>query len=187
MRKTVDIKEIKPNSDNPRIIKDNKFQDLVNSIKNFPQMLDKRPLVVDEDMVVLGGNMRLKALQKAGIKEVPIDIAEGWTEEQKREFIIKDNLSFGEWDWDVLGNEWSAEKLKDWGMDVWFEDEVDYSILDELDVSEDVEKMNEGTRKAIILEYDLKLFEKTKPLYDKLKNDGVDLPKIFYEALKKIN
>jgi hypothetical protein len=87
----------------------------------------------------------------------------------------------------VLGNEWSAEKLKDWGMDVWFEDEVDYSILDELDVSEDVEKMNEGTRKAIILEYDLKLFEKTKPLYDKLKKDGVDLPKIFYEALKKNN
>ena len=118
MRKTVKINEIISNKENPRFISDKKFNKLVQSIKDFPQMLEKRPLVVDENMVVLGGNMRLKALQKAGIKEIPIDIAEGWTDEQKKEFIIKDNVGFGEWDWDILANVWDIESLKDWGLDV---------------------------------------------------------------------
>ena len=95
MRKKVKIKDIIPNKENPRFISDNKFEKLVQSIKDFPEMLEKRPLVVDEDMVVLGGNMRLKALQKAGLKEITIDIAEGWTEEQKKQFIIKDNVGLG--------------------------------------------------------------------------------------------
>ena len=95
MRKKVNIKEIIPNNENPRTISKKNFNKLVKSIKDFPQMLDKRPLVVDEDMVVLGGNMRLKALQKAGVQEVLIDVAEGWTEEQKKEFIVKDNVCFG--------------------------------------------------------------------------------------------
>ena len=95
MRKKVNIKEIIPNNENPRTISKKNFNKLVKSIKDFPQMLDKRPLVVDEDMVVLGGNMRLKALQKAGVQEVLIDVAEGWTEEQKKEFIVKDNVGFG--------------------------------------------------------------------------------------------
>ena len=118
MRKTVNIKEIVANKENPRYISDKKFNKLVQSIKDFPEMLDKRPLVVDENMVVLGGNMRLKALQKAGIKKIPIDIAEGWTDEQKKEFIVKDNVGFGEWDWDILANAWDIEYLKDWGLDV---------------------------------------------------------------------
>ncbi len=139
MRKTVNINEIIPNKENPRFISDKKFNKLVQSIKDFPEMLDKRPLVVDEDMVVLGGNMRLKALQKAGIKEIPIDIAEGWTDEQKKEFIIKDNVGFGEWDFDILANEWDTEKLNEWGLDFDFKiepeaEEDDYNEPDDLKV-----------------------------------------------------
>lgn len=118
MKQLVKISKVKPNKDNPRIIKDYKFDKLVNSIKEFPDMLEKRPIVVDDDMVVLGGNMRLKACVAAGLNEVWIDIAEGWSEEQKKEFIIKDNLGFGEWDWDILANEWDIQKLDDWGMDL---------------------------------------------------------------------
>lgn len=119
MRKKVSIKEVRPNKANPRIIKDNKFHKLVKSIKDFPEMLEKRPIVVDENNIVLGGNMRLKASLDAGLKEVWIDTAEGWTEEQKNEFIIKDNVNFGEWEWDMLSNEWNSAELEDWGLDVW--------------------------------------------------------------------
>jgi hypothetical protein len=118
MKKLVNIREIKPNTDNPRIIKDHKFKKLVKSIKDFPEMLEKRPIVVDENMIVLGGNMRLKALLEAGVKDVWIDVAEGWTEGQKKEFIIKDNVGFGEWDWDILANEWEPDLLEDWGLDL---------------------------------------------------------------------
>lgn len=114
----VDINQIKENPSNPRYIKGDKFRKLIKSLKEFPEMLEKRPIVVDEAMVVLGGNMRLKACREAGIKEVHINIAKGWTEEQKKEFIIKDNASFGEWDWDVLANEWDEDRLIDWGLDV---------------------------------------------------------------------
>jgi DNA modification methylase len=140
-KKLVNIREIKPNTDNPRIIKDHKFKKLVKSIKDFPEMLEKRPIVVDENMIVLGGNMRLKALQEAGVKDVWIDVAEGWTEEQKKEFIIKDNVGFGEWDWDILANEWEPDLLEDWGLDLpdMFEEEPeaiedDYQEPDDLRV-----------------------------------------------------
>ena len=114
----VDIKKVIPNPSNPRIIKDDKFKKLVKSIQEFPQMLELRPIVVDSNMVVLGGNMRLKACISAGLMEVPITIADQLTEEQKAEFIIKDNVGFGEWDWDLLANEWDVEALTDWGLDV---------------------------------------------------------------------
>jgi hypothetical protein len=120
--KLVNISEVKPNPKNPRIIKDGKFNKLVTSIKEFPDMLNKRPLVVftdvDNKYVVLGGNMRLKACKEIGLKEIPIIVADEWTEEQKNEFLIKDNVGFGEWDWDSLANEWDAEKLDDWGLDL---------------------------------------------------------------------
>lgn len=118
MKKKVKISEVKNNPNNPRLIKDDKFKKLVASINSFPDMLEKRPIVVDENMMVLGGNMRLKACKKAGLQEVWIDIAEGWTEEQKAEFIIKDNVGFGEWNWDDLNKDWDLEKLEDWGLDV---------------------------------------------------------------------
>ena len=116
----VKIQKIKPNQTNPRYIRDFKFQKLVKSIKEFPEMLNLRPIVVDENMVVLGGNMRLKAILEAGIQEVPVSIAEGLTEDQKKEFIIKDNVSYGDWDWDVLANQWDTQTLDDWGMTINF-------------------------------------------------------------------
>lgn len=114
----VKISEVKTNPKNPRLIKDDKFRKLVKSIREFPEMLELRPIVVDENNIVLGGNMRLKALKEAGFKEVTIVRANGLTEQQKDEFIVKDNVGFGEWDWDMLANEWDTDKLQDWGLDV---------------------------------------------------------------------
>jgi len=119
MKQQVKISKVKGNPDNPRIIKNDKFKKLVKSIQEFPEMLKLRPIVVDEDMIVLGGNMRLKASKDAGLKEVWIEVAEGLTEEQKKEFIVKDNVGFGEWEWDMLANEWDSVQLAEWGLDVW--------------------------------------------------------------------
>jgi DNA modification methylase len=114
----VKIIDVKVNPNNPRLIKDDKFAKLVQSIKDLPQMLAIRPIVVNTDMIVLGGNMRLKACKEAGLKEVPIIIADNLTEEQQREFLIKDNVSGGEWDWQMLANDWDTEQLNDWGLDI---------------------------------------------------------------------
>jgi ParB-like chromosome segregation protein Spo0J len=114
----VKISEVKANPNNPRIIKDDKFRKLVESIKSFPEMLKLRPIVVNDDMIVLGGNMRLKACKEAGLKMVPIIKAEDLTEDQQREFIIKDNVGFGDWDWEELANNWEAEKLDEWGLEI---------------------------------------------------------------------
>ena len=119
MKQQVKISKVKGNPNNPRIIKNDKFKKLVKSIQEFPEMLKLRPIVVDEDMIVLGGNMRLKASKDAGLKEVWIEVAEGLTEEQKKEFIVKDNVGFGEWEWDMLANEWDSVQLAEWGLDVW--------------------------------------------------------------------
>lgn len=116
--KKVKISDVKVNPNNPRLIKDDKFAKLVKSIQDFPEMLEIRPIVVNSDMVVLGGNMRLKACREAGIKEVQVIIADSLTEGQQREFLIKDNVSGGDWDWNLLANEWDAEQLTDWGVDI---------------------------------------------------------------------
>lgn len=112
------INLIKPNPNNPRVIKDEKFKKLVKSIKDFPQMLELRPIVIDENNIVLGGNMRLRACIELGLKDVPTIYAKDLTEEQKKEFIIKDNVGFGEWEWDVLANEWNESELTEWGLDI---------------------------------------------------------------------
>ena len=121
----IKINQLKSNSNNPRVIKDDKFKKLVKSISEFPEMMEKRPIVVvtdvDGKMYPLGGNMRLKAITELGYKEIPdnwIIKADEWTHEQRKEFVIKDNVGFGEWDWDMLANEWEIEQLNDWGLDV---------------------------------------------------------------------
>lgn len=114
----VAVSKLRANPKNPRIIKDEKFQKLVQSIKDFPEMLELRPIVVNAAGVVLGGNMRLKACQAAGLTEVPVIAAESLTEAQEREFVIKDNVGFGEWEWDALANEWDADQLTAWGLDL---------------------------------------------------------------------
>jgi ParB-like chromosome segregation protein Spo0J len=119
------INEIKPNPNNPRLIKDDKFIKLVQSIKDFPEMMEKRPIVcvtdVDGKIYPLGGNMRFKALKEIGYKDIPenwVTMADDWTEEKRREFVIKDNVGFGEWDWEQLANDWDTDQLEEWGLDV---------------------------------------------------------------------
>jgi hypothetical protein len=114
----LNIDQIKLNPKNPRTIKDNNFKKLIKSIKEFPEMLEVRPIVVDDDMVVLGGNMRLKACKEAGLKQVPIIKFSQLTEEKKKEFIVKDNASYGEWDYDIL-KDWNKEILLGGGFDEW--------------------------------------------------------------------
>jgi hypothetical protein len=137
----VKISQVKTNPNNPRVIKDDNFEKLVKSIKEFPKMLEIRPIVVNDDMIVLGGNMRLKACKEAGLKEVPIIKASELTENEQRQFIIKDNVSGGEWDWDQLASEWDAEKLDEWGLDVPV-DEIketkDIPDIGEIEFSEDL-------------------------------------------------
>jgi ParB-like chromosome segregation protein Spo0J len=162
--KLVKISQVKPNPKNPRIIKDVKFNKLVTSIKEFPDMLNKRPLIVftdvDDKYVVLGGNMRLKACKEIGLKEIPIIVADEWTEEQKNEFLIKDNVGFGEWDWDSLANEWDVELLNDWGLNVpEFSADIDYSILDDEDLADDLLDMANGVKKAIQIEFEAEHYE----------------------------
>ena len=156
----VKISEVKQNPNNPRTIRDDKFERLVTSIKAFPEMLNIRPIVVNNDMVVLGGNMRLKACREAGLKQVPIIVAGELTEAQQREFIIKDNVSGGEWDWSALTNEWDTDQLNDWGLDVpQFATDIDYSILDDDDVSKQLEDMTDGVKKAIQIEFQAEHYE----------------------------
>lgn len=124
------IADIKANPNNPRIIKDDKFKKLVESVKSFPEMLELRPIVVNKDMIILGGNMRFKACKEAWIKEIPVIIADNLTEEQEREFLIKDNVSGGEWDWDILANEWDKDELEEWGVDTPSFDEIDFDNIE---------------------------------------------------------
>jgi hypothetical protein len=111
------ISDIKLNPNNPRLIKDDKFKKLVQSIKDFPEMLNIRPIVVNKDMIILGENMRYRACKEAGIKEIPVIVTD-LSEDKQREFLIKDNTSGGEWDWDMIANEWDADELEAWGLDL---------------------------------------------------------------------
>ena len=143
--KKVAIGELKPNPNNPRIIKDDKFKKLVQSIKDLPEMAEVRPIVVNTDMVVLGGNMRLKAMREAGWKEVPIQVVD-WDEDKQRQFIIKDNVSGGEWDWDMLANEWDADELNEWGLDL-----PEFEQVQELEAEEDDFEMPDEVQTDIVL------------------------------------
>ena len=138
------LSDIKANPDNPRVIKDEAFNKLVQSIKDFPKMMALRPMVVDDNLTVLGGNMRLRALQHLGYKDIPdewVKRASDLTEEERKQFIIKDNVSVGDWDWDTLANEWDVQDLKDWGLEMpadWGVERVeakedDYEIPDEIE------------------------------------------------------
>jgi len=194
MKQQVKISKVKGNPSNPRIIKNDKFKKLVKSIQEFPEMLKLRPIVVDEDFMVLGGNMRLKASKDAGLSEVWIDIAEGLTEEQKKEFIVKDNVGFGEWDWAMLGNEWNTIKITEWGLDVW-ENQDDRNELDaELEWSGMPEFNNDdlSPKRQIIISFkkdeDVELFAKlinqelttkTKSVWFPKVNDLVQKDKIY--------
>jgi ParB-like chromosome segregation protein Spo0J len=146
------ISQLKSNPNNPRLIKDEKFKKLVTSLRDFPEMMEKRPMVcvtdTDGKLYPLGGNMRLKALKEIGYKEIPdnwVMLADEWSEEKRKEFVIKDNVGFGEWDWDTLANEWDVEELTEWGLDIpnfELDEETDYSDKNkEIDTDEFSDKM----------------------------------------------
>lgn len=162
----VKISEVKSNPNNPRLIKDDKFFKLVDSIKEFPKMLELRPIIVNDDMIVLGGNMRLKACKEAGLKEIPIIKASELTEDEQRQFIIKDNVGYGEWDWNMIANEWDSDMLVEWGLDVWKAPaDIDYSILDEgNDLDNLISDMADGVKKAIQIEFEAEHYEEAYEL-----------------------
>lgn len=155
----MNINEIKPNPNNPRIIKDDKFKKLVKSIQDFPQMLELRPIVIDENNIVLGGNMRLKACIEAGLKDVPVKQAKELTEEQKKEFIVKDNVGYGEWDWDDLANNWNVEDLTEWGLDI-----PNFDIAEEQEMKDLSDKLKSEFKIEIICKDE----EEQEKTYNKL-------------------
>jgi ParB-like chromosome segregation protein Spo0J len=159
------ITEIKPNPNNPRIIKDNKFKQLVKSIQDFPQMLELRPIVIDENNIVLGGNMRLKACQEAGLTDVPVVLAKDLTEEQKKEFIVKDNVGYGEWDWDDLANNWDVEQLTEWGLDI-----PNFDIADEQEQKDLSNKLKSEFKIEIICKSE----EEQEKTYNKLIEENYE-------------
>ena len=157
----MNINEIKSNNNNPRLITDIKLEQLKKSIKEFPKMLELRPLIIDENNVVLGGNMRLKACKELGITDIPVKKIEGLSQEQKNEFIIKDNLGYGEWDWDIIYEDWNIDELKDWGMDI--KDNPVYTELHEQEEENQLWFLNIEFQDEADIEY----------WFDKLKNEGL--------------
>ena len=157
------LSKIKSNPNNPRIIKDEKFKKLVQSIKDFPEMIEKRPMVcvtdADGRIYPLGGNMRLKALQELQYNEIPdtwVVMADDWTEEKRKEFVIKDNVGFGEWDWDDLANNWDTEKLEEWGLNIpnWASgSELNEMSESDLDINEEFDPIgaSKGLTRLVVL------------------------------------
>ena len=175
------LSEIRENPKNPRLIKDENFQKLVRSIQEFPEMLEARPIVVNPDNIVLGGNMRLKACKAAGLTEAPVYVA-SWEESKANAFIIKDNVGYGEWDWDILANEWDAEELGEWGLDVWQpEVEIDMSILEE---AEDVEHMADDVRRAVCIDFNTDDHAVVSAKVAALKKEGKDVGKMILKHLQ---
>jgi hypothetical protein len=177
--KTVKIGLIKTNPKNPRIIKDDKFKKLVKSIQEFPEMLAKRPLIcftdTDGKFIVLGGNMRLKASQECGLKELPIMLADEWSEEQKNEFLIRDNISAGDWDWDDLANNYDADQLTEWGLKIPYFEDANYDEPKE-------------ENKDLIIEPNLKIIFKTPDELQKAHNEIQELlDRNYPNALLSIN
>jgi len=160
----VPINKIKLNANNPRFIKEDKFYKLVNSIKEFPEMLKLRPIVVDENDIILGGNMRYKACIEAGLTEIYTIKAKDLTEAQQQEFIIKDNVGFGEWDWDILANSWDVEILADWGLDVIKHDWADLDYIDE-----DVDKPDLKSNNTIVVSIPDELIDERDKIEQEIK------------------
>jgi len=172
MIQKVPITQVKLNPNNPRVIKDDKFKKLVKSIQDLPEMGMVRPIVVNKDMIALGGNMRLKAMQEVGMKEVPITIVD-WDEDKQRQFIIKDNIGYGEWDFDMLANEWDELELDDWGLTI-----VNKSNIDLDSFFEDTET-NKTENAKLILEY-------TTDEIELIKNELLKYATTYEDAVKKL-
>jgi hypothetical protein len=181
----VDIHSIRKNPDNPRVMNKDKFDKLIESIKEFPQMLKLRPIVVNNEGLILGGNMRYTACLQLNHKQVYIIKAEDLTDEQIKQFIIKDNVGFGDWDWDILANSWDTKQLKEWGLDVWQPEEaIDYSILDDEDLSQDLDTMTGNVKKAIQIPFESEHYEEAQELVKYWREQGGYVGMMLMEKLK---
>lgn len=181
----VSIASIHGNTKNPRYIRDKEFKELVKSIKEFPKMMEARPIIVDENDIILGGNMRYKAALELGFTDVHIIRITDATEEQKREFIIKDNVSKGEWDWDMLANEWDGEQLVDWGLAIpSIAPDIDYSVLENEEVDGAVEEMGDSVRKAIQIDFELEHYDEAMKLIKSWRERGLYIGGFLIEKLK---
>ena len=186
--KLTKIEEVKLNPTNPRTIKDDKFKQLVRSIVEFPKMLELRPIVVNDDMIVLGGNMRLKACKEAGLKEIPVIKASELTEEEQRQFIIKDNVGYGEWDFSMLKNDYDTDELLDWGLDIpdfTIPTPIDYSALDGEDMTDRLSEMTDGVKKAIQIEFELEHYEEANELVKFWREQKLYIGGFLMEKLKE--
>jgi hypothetical protein len=170
---------LKPNDSNPRLIQEDQFKKLVSSLKEFPEMLEARPIVVDPNNVILGGNMRYRAALEIGLKEIPVYVA-SWEEAKQRQFVIKDNVPFGSWDWNVLANEWNAEELNDWGLNTFFDDGDINTFFDDPELPEP----NLKSASALLLQYTPEEFEQITEALDNLaKAHGESREKIVFDLV----
>lgn len=184
------VKDIKPNPLNPRFIRDKKFEDLKRSIQDLPQMLSLREIVIDEDYIVLGGNMRLKALKELKLKTTNVVMWKGLTPEEKKEFIIKDNANYGNWDWDVLANSFDEVALKRFGLNVWqpqeaiSEDNNDYGFEVEEDNSKEQTEAEPYSKKAVlVVEFNILDYPVAYDLIKTLTDKGADIGALLIEKL----
>lgn len=169
------VTQLKSNENNPRFIKDDKFKKLCKSLQDFPAMLEYRPVIVNEDMVILAGNMRYKAAVEIGYKNIPTIIAKGLTEKEQRELIIKDNIGYGEWDWDMLANEWDTEEMDEWGLDI-----PNFENLSEIEskgrmnatLDEKLDTYLNATIKQIVLYFEYEEYEQVIQSLDKIAADN---------------
>lgn len=170
------LNELLPNPNNPRTITPTQLEKLKNSILEFPEMLETRPIIIDENNIVLGGNMRLQALKELGITEVPVKRVTGFTEEKKKEFVIKDNLSYGDWDWETLVVDWEMETLYDWGLEFNTEDNLtNNNTYEGLDASSKLDKFMNAEIKRMFLVFDSETFSKVVEWFDKKQEEfGVE-------------
>lgn len=184
------LSQIKPNPNNPRLIKDERFEKLCKSIQEAPKFMALRPIIIDGEGMILGGNMRYKALLHLGYKEVPdtwVKRADDLTEEERRRFIISDNVGFGDWDWEGVANEWDVEELADWGLDVPdFEPTLNYDLLKEGDgLDSKLKEMQDGVKKAIQIEFEPEHYDEAFELVKFWRNQGLYIGGFIIERLKQ--
>lgn len=184
------ISKIKSNPNNPRVITDGKFKKLVKSIKEFPEMLQMRPIIVNDDMVVLGGNMRLKACKVAGLKEVPVEIAKGFTQDEQDEFVVKDNTNFGDWDNSKL-NDFASPQLEEWGLVSFNPMEQEGATHDapvyeqpievDVEVTEDAPKEEHVPSLTMLIDFNIADYDEARALTESLKKEEVNFEEIIFE------
>lgn len=185
----VPIEQVINNPDNPRVLKDDRYETLKRSLSEFPEMLSKRPLVVvkvgRKKHMVLGGNARLKACVELGMREVPVIHADEWSEEQRKAFIIKDNVNFGDWDWEALANVWNTDELKDWGLEVKeLEPVPDYALLDDTSVDNTIQTMEGGVKRAIMIEFNPEDYNEAFELVKQCRQRGFYVGQLVIDKLK---